>query len=120
MIWIRVFLWDSEALRVDRHANGKLIKQAREQLGVQLVDMAHGVGISAQDLLQIEAGKQLATGTQVVHLADWLQINPEQFYDAPADEGYRGNRTKVGGAITEGATPFGMVDVRPVDASTRG
>jgi hypothetical protein len=27
---------------------------------------------------------------------------------------------KTGAGITEGATPFGMVDVRPVDASTRG
>lgn len=93
-----------------RHANGTLIRKAREGLGVPLLGLARAVGISTTDLQAIEMGQRNAAGSQVVKIADWLQVNPETFYDPPDDDRYRGAKGRVGTTIQQG--DFSTLDER--------
>jgi transcriptional regulator with XRE-family HTH domain len=83
-----------------RPFDGSALRQVREGLGVQLLELAKATGIPYQELQAIEKGDIQPTGTQAIDLADWLTVNPDKLYAAGPDDSYRGNKGKVGQPIT--------------------
>jgi transcriptional regulator with XRE-family HTH domain len=81
----------SVAQPMDKHI-GARIRQRRVQLGISQEKLAHGLGVTFQQVQKYEKGTNRVSGSRMAQIAEVLEVQPAFFFAGAAGQSVEGHR----------------------------